>query len=344
MSQCSGTATAFWRLCPHAHSPGGPYWYHRFLHHLLLQARPSSSPLCARASCRAYWQRSSWPEGEQAPAAVSVDLGSPALHAAVLASWHGAPRGILPASWILAAFSPATEANRSAPTGAAGRYPPTPAARLQRHTRAPQGRLRPCRLRGAGQPPEGPQSDGQRSVRLHRRGRLAAAVHPAGRQLPGLRRAELQVGGVADMPAFVSAATPRTSWTSGQQQPLAPAQWLAAHAHASSCCPPSLCRRAKEVLEAAAGGGELAPYGSGARVIYGHTDSLFVLLPEVGRCRGAPEGQAATGPAASAVVTVPGRNPPARSHLVGARTETPCACLLLLAALPTRALPHHCTK
>jgi DNA polymerase elongation subunit (family B) len=36
------------------------------------------------------------------------------------------------------------------------------------------------------------------------------------------------------------------------------------------------------VLEAAAAGGQLAPHGGGARVIYGHTDSLFVLLPQVG--------------------------------------------------------------
>jgi len=39
------------------------------------------------------------------------------------------------------------------------------------------------------------------------------------------------------------------------------------------------CRKAKEVLESAAASGQLGPAGSGAKVIYGHTDSLFVLFP-----------------------------------------------------------------
>lgn len=40
------------------------------------------------------------------------------------------------------------------------------------------------------------------------------------------------------------------------------------------------CRQAMQVLQGAAESGALAPYGNRARVIYGHTDSLFVLLPE----------------------------------------------------------------
>ena len=40
------------------------------------------------------------------------------------------------------------------------------------------------------------------------------------------------------------------------------------------------CRRAKEVLEHAAANGRLGPSGSEARVIYGHTDSLFLHLPQ----------------------------------------------------------------
>lgn len=39
------------------------------------------------------------------------------------------------------------------------------------------------------------------------------------------------------------------------------------------------CRRAREVLEEAAKAGRLGPAGDGAKVIYGHTDSLFVVLP-----------------------------------------------------------------
>jgi DNA polymerase delta subunit 1 len=39
------------------------------------------------------------------------------------------------------------------------------------------------------------------------------------------------------------------------------------------------CRRAKEVLESAATSGQLRPAGRGAKVIYGHTDSLFLSLP-----------------------------------------------------------------
>ena len=35
-----------------------------------------------------------------------------------------------------------------------------------------------------------------------------------------------------------------------------------------------------QVLQEAAESGALGPYGNRARVIYGHTDSLFVLLPE----------------------------------------------------------------
>lgn len=39
------------------------------------------------------------------------------------------------------------------------------------------------------------------------------------------------------------------------------------------------CRRAKEILENAATSGELGPANRTARVIYGHTDSLFLFLP-----------------------------------------------------------------
>lgn len=45
----------------------------------------------------------------------------------------------------------------------------------------------------------------------------------------------------------------------------------------------AVCRRAKQVVEEAAASGKLAPYGGGARVVYGHTDSLFLHLPQV-RC------------------------------------------------------------
>eukprot|EP00887_Chlorella_sp_A99_P005178 scaffold1.g5178.t1 len=39
------------------------------------------------------------------------------------------------------------------------------------------------------------------------------------------------------------------------------------------------CRQARQVLEQAAAQGRLGPHGAGARVVYGHTDSLFVELP-----------------------------------------------------------------
>ncbi|KAL4859641.1 DNA polymerase delta catalytic subunit [Chlorella vulgaris] len=59
------------------------------------------------------------------------------------------------------------------------------------------------------------------------------------------------------------------------------------------------CRRAKQVVEEAAASGKLAPYGGGARVVYGHTDSLFLHLPQAADARQA----IAAGRLASKLVT-----------------------------------------
>ena len=82
----------------------------------------------------------------------------------------------------------------------------------------------------------------------------------------------------------------RLSWQGAPPtRPRPPAGFTGAQASPLQCAPladsclaygAASCRRAKEVLEAAAAEGRLAPHGAGARVIYGHTDSLFVLLPE----------------------------------------------------------------
>lgn len=52
------------------------------------------------------------------------------------------------------------------------------------------------------------------------------------------------------------------------------------------------CRTALEALAAAEAAGRLGPHGRGARAIYGHTDSIFVLFPNAkGPAEGIQVGQ-----------------------------------------------------
>lgn len=80
------------------------------------------------------------------------------------------------------------------------------------------------------------------------------------------------------------------------------------------------CRKARDVLEAAAVAGRLGPCGLNAKVIYGHTDSLFVSLPRAGSVKEAIR----VGHAAAAVVTAAFPPP------IELKFERVCAPLMLL--------------
>lgn len=81
------------------------------------------------------------------------------------------------------------------------------------------------------------------------------------------------------------------------------------------------CRRAKEIVEAAGRDGRLGPHGAGARVLYGHTDSIFVMLPEAADAKQA----IAAGRLASQVVTAQFPEP---MKLAFERVFNPCLLLL----------------
>ena len=105
------------------------------------------------------------------------------------------------------------------------------------------------------------------SARAATRAQLATTTAPAQRAVLDSRQKALKV-----------TANALYGFTGAQASPLQCVQL------ADSCLAygAQSCRRAKEVLEAAAVSGELGAPGRGARVIYGHTDSLFLQLPSAG--------------------------------------------------------------
>lgn len=143
------------------------------------------------------------------------------------------------------------------------------------------------------------------SARAATRAQLATATSPAQRAVLDSRQKALKV-----------TANALYGFTGAQASPLQCVQL------ADSCLAygAQSCRRAKEVLEAAAASGELGPPGRGARVIYGHTDSLFLQLPAAGSIEIAIQ----TGQKAAAIVTAAFPRP------IELKFERVCSPLLLL--------------
>lgn len=121
------------------------------------------------------------------------------VSSALVALFSGAPNTSVLSPWLpvlLCCCSPSWHVHTALLCRVSPSSSPTAAtSTLQGHPGAAQGRQRPRCARCAGQPAEGAQGHRQCALWIHRRGRLAAAVHPAGRLVPGIRRAELQVWG-----------------------------------------------------------------------------------------------------------------------------------------------------